>query len=338
MPPSPAATKPFALAVHGGAGTILRSSLTPEKEAAYRAALTEALRTGEALLKTGGTALDAVTAAVKSLEDCPLFNAGRGSVFTHNKTHEADAAIMDGSNLTAGAVAGVTGIVNPVLAARRVMEASGHVLLAGRGAEEFARLQGLAFAEPSYFFTEQRMAQLLEIIDTEGTMLDHAPPASQTQAPAPAPENGERNTDGNNNKFGTVGAVALDRHGNLAASTSTGGMTNKRYGRIGDSPLIGAGTYADNQTCAVSATGYGEFFIRYVVAHEIASLVRYAGLSLAEAAHKVIMEQLAQACPDSGGVIAINQAGQITMPFNSEGMYRGSINTAGELFTGIYGE
>ncbi|MES2388903.1 MAG: isoaspartyl peptidase/L-asparaginase [Bacteroidota bacterium] len=331
----------YSLALHGGAGTILRSAMTPEKEAAYRAALGAALNAGTAVLQAGGTALDAVTATVKSLEDCPLFNAGRGSVFTRERTHEMDAAIMDGSNLQAGAVAGVKGIRNPILAARSVMEQSGHVMLAGTGAEAFARSQNLAFEPDSYFDTEFRLEQLLEVLGSEDVVLDHSdkkaavnnetnlPRAASSETPHPG---------GPDKKFSTVGAVAKDIHGNIAAATSTGGMTNKRWGRIGDSPVIGAGTYANNATCAVSATGFGEFFLRYVVAHDVSALMSYAGMPLAAAADKVIMQTLAAACPDSGGLIAVDAEGNIAMPYNSDGMYRAAANSDGLHTIAIYGD
>lgn len=317
------------MALHGGAGTITRSMLSAEKEQEYRAALEAALEAGYSILKMGGSALDAVTATVVSLEDCPLFNAGRGSVYTHTKTHEMDAAIMNGSNLMAGAVTGVNSIRNPILAARKVMENSDHVLLSGNGAEEFALSQGLIFEVQKWFDTDFRYNQLMQIIDSEKTQLDHTAAASENKAGYTAE---------NKARFGTVGAVAMDADGNLAAATSTGGMTNKRYGRIGDSPIIGAGTYANNQTCAISATGYGEFFMRYVVAYDISALMDYGNFTLKEASNRVIMQKLALACPDSGGVIGIDYQGNIVMPFNSEGMYRASVHSNGERFVGIYRE
>lgn len=308
------------LAIHGGAGTILKSQMTAEKEQAYREVLAASLQAGYAVLKSGGTSLQAVEAAVVSLEDSPLFNAGKGAVFTHDKTHELDAAIMEGLTHRAGAVAGVSNIKNPIVAAHRVMTHSEHVLLMGKGAEAFAQIQNLDIVEPSYFDTDFRLQQLMAIIDSEKAILDHDG----------AQENGEK-------KFGTVGAVALDQYGNLAAATSTGGMTNKRYGRVGDTPIIGAGTYADNATCAVSATGHGEFFIRYAVAYDIVALMRYQNLSVQEAASQVI-QKLATIEPDTGGVIAIDRHGNVTLPFNTEGMYRGYIGEDGVAHTGIYSE
>ncbi len=291
--------KDIILAVHGGAGTISRSSMTPDKEKAYKSALEGALKTGFLLLKDGASALDAVQAAVMSLENCPLFNAGRGSVFTHDGTHEMDAAIMEGKHLKAGAVAGVRNIKNPVLLARNVMDKSEFVLLSGKGAEDFALLNEIPSAEAEYFFDQLRYDQLLESHGTGKTQLDH--------------------TD---KKFGTVGAVAYDKHGNLAAATSTGGMTNKRFSRIGDSPIIGAGTYANNQTCAISCTGHGEFFIRSVVAYDVSCLMEYKGLSLDDACNLVVNKKL-KGIGGEGGLIAVDNLGNVCLPFNSEGMYRG---------------
>jgi beta-aspartyl-peptidase (threonine type) len=291
--------KSIILAVHGGAGTISRSSMTPEKEKAYKSALEDALNKGFFLLKDGSSALDAVQAAVMSLEDCPLFNAGKGSVFTHDGTHEMDAAIMEGKYLKAGAVAGVRNIKNPVLLARNVMDKSEFVLLSGKGAEDFAILHAISTEEAEYFFDQLRYDQLLESHSTGKTQLDH--------------------TD---KKFGTVGAVAYDKHGNLAAATSTGGMTNKRFSRIGDSPIIGAGTYANNQTCAISCTGHGEFFIRSVVAYDVSCLMEYKGLSLEEACNLVVNKKLKE-MGGEGGLIAVDNLGNVCLPFNSEGMYRG---------------
>ena len=280
----------WAIVIHGGAGVITRDRLTPEAEAEYRGMLQTALDTGAAVLAGGGTALDAIERTIHVMEECPLFNAGKGAVFTHEGRNEMDASIMDGSNLAAGAVAGVTDIKSPISAARKVMEASPHVLLAGKGASEFAAGQGLEIVDPSYFYTEERYQQLRKALDKD--------------------------------KFGTVGCVVLDLHGNIAAGTSTGGMTDKRWNRIGDTPIIGAGNYANNSTCAVSATGHGEFFIRYTVAHDISALMEYKGLTLDSAARLVVKEKLVKA-GGSGGVIAIDRKGNISMPFNSEGMYRG---------------
>lgn len=271
---------PVTLLVHGGAGTLTRADLSPTQEREYRDALGQALRAGQTLLLQGGTALDAAVAAVCVLEDCPLFNAGKGSVFTHEGRNEMDAAVMDGATGQAGAVAGVVSVRNPVLAAQAVMQRSGHVFLMGQGAEAFARAQGLALEGPEYFHTAHRWQQLQTALAQNQVMLDHDGHRSQGQ---PAPEPIDR-------KFGTVGAVALDAQGHLAAATSTGGMTNKMFGRVGDSPLIGAGTYACDATAAVSATGAGEFFMRGVVAHDIAARMAYGGLSLAEATQATLHE------------------------------------------------
>lgn len=306
----------FALAVHGGAGTILRSKMTPQREAAYHAGLRRALEAGRVVLADGGSALDAATAAVMALEDEPLFNAGRGAVYTSAGKQEMDAAVMDGRDRTAGAVAGICGPRNPVLAARAVMEHSGHVLLIGESALEFCRRQGLAFEEASYFFTEQRWQALQETLAMRQSGAD-----DQDES----------------RKHGTVGAVARDRQGNLAAATSTGGMTAKAPGRVGDSPVIGAGTWADNETCAVSATGHGEIFIRYAAAHEIASRMRYAGQTLDQASRAVVVDMLAPA-GGSGGIIAVDRAGNVSLPFNCSGMYRGVVRGDGRLLTGIYEE
>ena len=266
----------FALAVHGGAGTITRDEMTPEKEQAYHDALRQVLEAGHEVLRQGGAALDAVEAAVRVLEDSPLFNAGRGAVFTHEGRHEMDAAIMDGCDRSAGAVAGVRNLQNPISAARLVMEKSDHVLLAWPGAEKFAREHKLSTQPDEYFFTQHRHDQLQEALESGGIHLDHS---HAKKAPP--------------KKMGTVGAVARDQHGNLAAATSTGGMTNKRYSRIGDSPLIGVGTFADNQTCAISCTGSGEYFMRAVAAYDVACLMEYRGLSLAEASRIVVQDKLA---------------------------------------------
>lgn len=295
----------YALAIHGGAGTISRANLTPEQEAQYRAALDSALTIGETILQQGGTALDAVSQTIISLENCPLFNAGRGAVFNHEGKNELDASIMNGIDQTAGAVGGVSTVKNPILLARAVMEKSSHVLLTGRGAEEFAREQGIEMADPKWFFTQDRWNTLQEMLAEE-----------KKKGPAGADF---RNPD---YKFGTVGCVALDAKGNLAAGTSTGGMTNKRWNRLGDSPVIGAGTYADNNVCAVSCTGHGEFFIRYAVAHDVWALMAYKGLSVSEATNEVINKKLKEKGGE-GGLIAVDKNGNIAQPFNSEGMYRG---------------
>jgi beta-aspartyl-peptidase (threonine type) len=309
---------PITLVIHGGAGTIKRENMTPEKEKAYRDALNQALEAGYAVLESGGPSLDAVIATIKVLEDNPLFNAGKGAVFTNEGMNELDASIMDGSNLMAGAVAGVTTIRNPITAAYAVMMKSEHVMMAGKGAEKFAQEQGLVIVDPSYFFDSLRWNQLQKVkgddLGKEANLID---PYIKDK------------------KFGTVGAVALDKNGNIAAGTSTGGMTNKKYGRIGDAPIIGAGTYANNATCGVSATGHGEYFIRLSVARDISSLMDYKGLSLEEAANEVINTKLAKLGGD-GGIVALDRQGNISMTFNSEGMYRGFIKKKGEGKTFIY--
>lgn len=321
------APRPFRLAIHGGAGTIDRTQMTPEKEAAYRADLERALRTGHAILAKGGSSLDAVEATLRVLEDSPLFNAGKGAVFTHDGHNELDASIMDGATGSAGAVAGVRRVKNPISLARLVMEKSPHVLMVGAGAETFAREQGVKLVNPRYFWTEFRWKQLQDAKRAEA----EARAKGRTAFNAPA----NRETEGY--KFGTVGAVALDRSGNLAAGTSTGGMTNKRFGRVGDAPIIGAGTYANNATCAVSATGHGEYFIRSVVGYDISALMAYRGLSVADAASEVVMKKLV-ALGGEGGVIAMDGAGNIAMPFNSTGMYRGWIDADGKVTVSIYKE
>jgi L-asparaginase / beta-aspartyl-peptidase len=297
------------IAVHGGAGTLAPADLTPENERAYRAGLECALRAGFAVLDAGGPSLDAVVAAVQVLEDDPLFNAGRGAVVAASGQHELDASVMDGRDLRAGAVTGVRHVRSPIALARLVMEHSPHVMLAGAGAEEFALEQGLAPVPNTHFATERRRRELERFLQGE------------LEA-------------GRESLMGTVGAVARDSSGNLAAATSTGGMTGKKWGRVGDSPIIGAGTYAANDCCAVSATGHGEFFIRAAVAHEIASLMRYKGLGVIEAAEDVVMRQLV-GLGGSGGVIAVGRDGRIAMPFNSEGMLRGAMDSSGRLVTGL---
>lgn len=304
----------YAIAIHGGAGVLTRTALSAEREAETHRALEKVLSAGEAVLAADGTALDAVTAAVCALEDEPLFNAGRGAVFTREGRHEMDAAAMEGRERRAGAIAGICGPRNPVLLARAVLERSPHVLLAGEGAMALAREMGLAFEPESYFFTQERWDSLQQTLAQEASgALDSDP----------------------SRRHGTVGAVARDRSGNLAAATSTGGMTGKHQGRVGDSPVIGAGTYAENASCAISATGDGEVFLRLCVAHEIAARVRLLGTSLEEAAAAVIMSDLT-ALGGSGGLIAVGHNGQIVMPFNCEGMYRGSSAEGGLRQTLIY--
>ena len=293
------------LVIHGGAGTITRGSMTPEREKEYRDGLEQSLRAGHAVLQRGGSSLDAVEAAIRILEDNPLFNAGKGAVFTHDGRNELDASIMDGKTRGAGSVAGVTIIRNPITAARAVMERSEHVMMVGKGAELFATKMGLEIVDPSYFWTERRWKALQEkLIEKE-------------------------------KKFGTVGAVAVDKAGNLAAGTSTGGMTDKQYGRVGDAPIIGAGTFADNESVAVSATGHGEFFIRWTVASDIAALVKYRGMTVKAAADEVVNKKL-KAVGGEGGVIALDSKGNFATPFNSEGMYRGWIGPDGVPHVSIY--
>ena len=293
----------WAIVIHGGAGVITRDKMTPEMDKEYRAALTVALNVGKKILIDGGSALDAVEKTINILEDNPLFNAGKGAVFNHDGKNELDAAIMDGSNLGAGSIAGVTDIKNPISAARRVMTNSPHVMLAGAGASQFAKEQGLEIVSPDYFYTDRRFNDLQEALKKE--------------------------------KMGTVGCCALDRSGNLAAGTSTGGMTNKKYNRIGDAPIIGAGTYANNKTCAVSGTGHGEFFIRWTVAHDISALMEYKGLSLKEASELVVNDKLVKA-GGSGGVICVDRLGNVSLPFNSPGMFRGFATADGKEGVYIY--
>lgn len=309
-----------AIAIHGGAGTILRSEMTPEKETKYRKGLEVSILAGSSILENGGSALDAVEAAVKVLEDNVLFNAGRGAVFTGDGKNEMDASIMWGKDLTAGAVAEVRNVKNPIVLARTVMEKSGHVFLCGRGAEAFAKENGLVFESDEYFFTQLRYDQWQQLKNSGEYALDHSP---------------EPDPKVKNNKFGTVGAVALDKNGNIAAATSTGGMTNKRFGRVGDSPIIGAGTYANNNTCAVSCTGHGEFFIRAVVAYDVSCLMEYKGLSLEDACNKVVMDKLVK-MGGEGGLIALDRKGNISLTFNSEGMYRAYKKSGEEPVISIY--
>ncbi|CAI2411823.1 Isoaspartyl peptidase precursor [Serratia proteamaculans] len=308
------------IAIHGGAGAITRAALSAEKEQEYIQALSGIVAAGQQILAQGGSALDAVTEAVRLLEECPLFNAGKGSVFTHQGTHELDACVMDGRTCDAGAVAGVSRIRNPILAARAVLENSQHVLFAGEGAEKFATAHGLEMVAQDFFFTQSRFDQLHRAQAEQGrVLLDH---------------DGAEPIDPDS-KFGTVGAVALDALGNLAAATSTGGMTNKQAGRVGDTPIIGAGCYANNATVAVSSTGTGEIFMRGVAAYDVSALMEYAGLSLQQASDRVVMEKLL-AMGGSGGMIAIDSQGNVALPFNSEGMYRGFGYVGDAPSVGIY--
>lgn len=306
----------FAIAVHGGAGIILRSLMPRGKEAKYQKALQDAILAGERILKGGGHAIDAVEAAVICLENSPLFNAGKGSVFTHDGKNEMDACIMNGQNLMAGAVAGLRNIKNPVRLARAVMEKSDHVFLAAQGAIEFAKENNIEFAPDDYFFDTMRFKQLKKAKESGTMFLDHT-------------------INPEDKKFGTAGAVALDTYGNIAAATSTGGMTNKKYGRVGDSPIIGAGTYANNNTCAISCTGHGEYFIRAVAAYDVSCLMEYKGLSLKEACNKVVLKKLPE-LGGEGGLIALDAHGNIEMPFNSEGMYRAMKKQGQNIYIGIY--
>jgi beta-aspartyl-peptidase (threonine type) len=297
------AKQEWAIVIHGGAGVITRDKMSPAMDKEYREALSVALNTGRQILADGGTALEAVEKTINVMENNPLFNSGKGAVFTHEGRNEMDASIMDGSNLDAGAVACVTDIKNPITAARYVMTNSPHVLLSGAGASEFAKEQGLEIVPPSYFYTEKRYQELQQMLKKD--------------------------------KHGTVGCCALDKNGNLAAGTSTGGMSDKRYNRIGDSPIIGAGTYANNNTCAVSCTGHGEFFIRWTVAHDISALMEYKGLTLDQASNLVVKDKLVKA-GGSGGVICVDKTGNISMPFNSEGMFRGYAKADGNGGIFIY--
>lgn len=320
----------FVLVIHGGAGTILKKNMTPEKEAAYQAALEQALQAGYAILSKGGSSLDAVEAAVRVMEDNPLFNAGKGAVFTNEGKNELDAAIMNGKTLAAGSVASVTTIRNPITAARAVMEKSEHVMMIGAGAEKFAAQQGLEIVDPSYFYTQDRWNGLQRVKqqDSLKTELDHGNKKGTSAVKQPS------NRD---SKYGTVGAVALDMEGNLAAATSTGGMTNKKFGRVGDAPIIGAGTYANNATCAVSCTGWGEYFIRLVVAKTVSDLMEYKNYSVQKAADELIMKKV-PALGGDGGLIVVDKNGNFAMLFNTEGMYRGYIKPDGKAVVKIYKE
>lgn len=311
----------FGMVIHGGAGTILKKNMTPELEQAYQSKLKEALQTGYDILKNNGSSLDAVEATINILEDSPLFNAGKGAVFTGDGTHELDASIMDGRTLQAGAVASVKHVKNPITLARLVLEKSPHVMMVGAGAEEFAVQHNLERVSQYYFYTEKRWKSLQkrkESVEEKTTLV---------------PE--KENIKLADKEKGTVGAAALDKAGNLAAGTSTGGMTNKMFGRVGDSPIIGAGTYANNQTCAVSGTGHGEYFMRLLVSYDIHALMAYEGKSLKEAANTVIMKKLEE-LGGTGGIIAIDKDGNIAMPFNTDGMYRGYIRENGETVVKIY--
>ena len=306
---------PFAIALHGGAGTIERGAMSEELETTYRAFLDDAITRGYEQLREGRSGLDVVVSVIQMMEDSPLFNAGRGAVYTWEGTHELDASIMHGEDLDAGAVAGVSTVESPIALARAVMEDSPHVMLAGAGAEAFASERGFDPVSPEYFATERRREAL------------EAYKANEQAGLKPEADH----------KFGTVGVVVLDQAGNLVAGTSTGGMTGKRWGRVGDSPVIGAGTYADNRSCAVSATGHGEYFIRHTVARDICARMQFGGETLEEAASTVVMEELVKA-DGEGGVVAVDSAGRVALIFNTSGMYRASIDAAGHKVVGIYGE
>lgn len=317
--------KKYVLLIHGGAGAIERSAMTPEKEKAYRKVLEEALQVGYQMIQENKSALDAVETTIHILENSPLFNAGKGAVFTHDGKNELDAAIMDGRQLRAGAVAGVRQVRNPISAARAVMEKSEHVLLSGAGADDFAKQAGLEMVDPSYFYTKERWdalqkALLLDSVEAQKNTQNH-------QAQRLVNELIDR-------KFGTVGCVALDKKGDLAAGTSTGGMTNKKYGRIGDAPVIGAGTYANNESVAISCTGWGEFYLRNVVAYDVAALMSYKGLSVQQATDEVLRK--VEKAGGNGGLIALDRAGNMAMPFNTAGMYRGAITADGKIEVSIY--
>lgn len=311
----------FGIVIHGGAGTILKENMSDSLETAYKLKLEEAISVGYKILKNGGTSLEAVTHTINVMEDSPLFNAGKGAVFTHDGSNELDASIMDGATLNAGAVAGIKHIKNPIDLARDVMQKSEHVMLYGLGAEEFAHTLGYKMMDTSYFYTKNRYESLQKVLEKEKNTNNKKVSFEDSFI--------------KDSKFGTVGCAALDKHGNLAAGTSTGGMTNKRWNRIGDAPIIGAGTYANNATCAVSATGWGEYFIRAVVAHDISALMEYKGITLQEAATEVIQKKV-PALGGDGGIVAIDKDGNVAMEFNTAGMYRASMNSEGELIVKIY--
>ncbi|MEH6406202.1 MAG: isoaspartyl peptidase/L-asparaginase [Leeuwenhoekiella sp.] len=313
----------FGIIIHGGAGTILKANMTDSMEVAYKKVLAEAIKTGHEILKNGGTSIEAVQRTINVMENSPLFNSGKGAVFTNAGINELDASIMDGKTLNAGAIAGVTNVKNPINLAYEVMTNSEHVLLSGKGAEEFAKEQGLEIVDPSYFFTQKRYNALMEIKSREDIDLETD---DKTAFYDPYIKD---------EKFGTVGCVALDKNGNIAAGTSTGGMTNKKWNRIGDSPIIGAGTYANNATCGVSSTGWGEYFIRGVVAYDISAMMEYGGKTLKEAAKAVIQDKLTK-MGGTGGIVAMDKNGNIAMEFNTAGMYRAHMDAAGNLSIGIY--
>jgi L-asparaginase / beta-aspartyl-peptidase len=314
----------YALVIHGGAGTIRKDTANPEKQSKYERALDTALSIGNKILANNGSALDAIEATIKYLEDNPLFNAGKGAVFTNQGKHELDASIMDGKNLAAGSVASVTTIKNPITAARAVMEKSKHVMLVGAGAEQFAKEQCLTLVKNSYFSTKERLEGLKRVQAASNEKADKKTAFTQIDLKEYPTE-----------KYGTVGAVALDMQGNIAAATSTGGMTNKKYGRVGDAPIIGAGTYASNATCGISCTGWGEYFIRLVMAKSVSDLMLYKNLTIQDAAKQMIQVDLPKLGGD-GGLVGLDKDSNITMEFNSEGMYRGYIKSSGEKYIAIF--
>ncbi|WP_159949902.1 isoaspartyl peptidase/L-asparaginase family protein [Polaribacter septentrionalilitoris] len=323
---TPKKVNDFAIIIHGGAGTILKKNMTAKKEAAYKAKLEEAIKVGHTILKNGGTSTEAVQKTIQVMEESPLFNAGKGAVFTHEETNELDASFMDGKTLNAGAVAGVTNVKSPIELAIKVMTDSDHVMLSGKGASIFAKEKGLEIVDPSYFYTENRFKSLQRIKDREKTQLDHDDKKAAFY-----------DADIKNSKFGTVGCVALDKNGNIAAGTSTGGMTNKRWGRIGDAPIIGSGTYANNRTCGVSSTGWGEYFIRSQVAYDISAQMEYQQKTLKEATTDVIQNKLTK-LGGTGGVVALDKNGNMSFEFNTAGMYRASMDDTGKLIVKIYKE
>jgi beta-aspartyl-peptidase (threonine type) len=316
----------FAIIIHGGAGTILKKNMSAEKEAAYKSKLEEAIKVGHTILKNGGTSQEAVMKTIQVMEKSPLFNAGKGAVFTHEETNELDASFMDGKTLNAGAVAGVTNVKSPIELAIKIMTDSDHVMLSGKGASIFAKEKGLEIVDPSYFYTEKRFKSLQRIKNRAKTALDHDDKKAAFY-----------DADIKNAKFGTVGCVALDKAGNIAAGTSTGGMTNKRWGRIGDSPIIGSGTYANNLTCGVSSTGWGEYFIRGQVAYDISAQMEYQNKPLKEATKDVIQNKLTK-LGGTGGIVALDKNGNLSFEFNTAGMYRASMNDKNELIVKIYKE
>lgn len=325
--------KTYGLVIHGGAGVILRGEMRPEDEHAYRSALGDTLRAGYEVLEHGGPSMDAVVASIRVMEDCPLFNAGRGSVLNAEGDCEMDAAIMDGSTLAAGAVAALRHVRSPILLARAVLEKSPHVLLVGAGAERFAQEVGFELVSNDVFRTERRVREWERARRLEGDRPGDGLVRSLQERMVPEP--GDCDPPPSGQKFGTVGCVALDQEGNLAAGTSTGGLTNKKFGRVGDSPLVGAGTFADNRTAAISCTGHGEFFIRSVAAHDISAKIEYAGLALGDAAESAL--QKVAGLGGSGGLIAVDREGRVAMPFNTPGMYRGFQLSTGRPYVGLYG-